>query len=241
MPKGYQLWSRVYAHCMATAIIQQQWPMLPPTVITQMDATRAATVIPIDAVLIANNREIHAYRTQFGQCVGDQGVLTTVVDTTHVAIAHEYVLLVYRRMQYPGIRWHQADTILPDIARVYQRTASQTGFVHLQGATIATMATPNAAFDWLLPSDGHWFVDGEIAQNNRTIHADGYIDGQFSDLQIASYPTPSRIAEQLAHTDVVIVLPEDAPTMAQYLAMAPFPPEYGVVLIPTGQIYAVPR
>jgi hypothetical protein len=40
---------------------------------------------------------------------------------------------------------------------------------------------------------------------------------------------------------MVIVLAEDAPMMAQYLAMAPFPSEYRVVLIPTGQVYALPR
>ena len=241
MPKGYQLWSRVYAQCTAAAMIQQQWPMLPPAVRTQIEATEAASVIPIDGVLVVNQTDIQSYRTQFGQCVGDQGVLTPLVDTTHVAIAHEYVLLVYRRFEYPGMQWHQARTIMPDIARMYNRISARAGFVHLHGATIATAATPITAFDWLLPGDGHWFMDGEIADNNRTIHADGYIDGQFSDLQIVSYPTPSRIAVQLARNDVVIVLPEDAPMMAQYLAIAPFPPEYSVVLIPTGQIYAVPR
>jgi hypothetical protein len=80
-----------------------------------------------------------------------------------------------------------------------------------------------------------------MRHNNRTIHADGYIDGPFSDIQIGAYPTPSRIAMQLERNDVVIVLSEDAPMMAQYLAMAPFPSEYRVVLIPTGQVYALPR
>jgi hypothetical protein len=215
--------------------------MLPPLVRAQMDATAPATVIPIDGVLVANQTDIQSYRTQFGQCVGNHGVLTTVVGETQVAIAHEYVLVAYRRLQYPGMQWHQAHTIMPDIARIYQRMSTQSGFVHLQGATIATSATPNTAFDWLLPSDGHWFMDGEIADSNRTIHADGYIDGPFSDLQIVGYPTPSKIAVQLDRNDVVIVLPEDAPMMARYLALAPFPSEYGVVLIPTGQIYAVPR
>jgi serine/threonine protein kinase len=241
MPKGYQLWSRVYAQCTAAAMISQQWPMLPPAVLAQMEAAEAATVIPIDGLLVANKTDIQSYRTQFGQCVGDQGSVTALLDATQVGIAHEYVLLAYRRFQFPGMQWHTAGTIVPDIAQAYHVMAPHSSFVHLHGAIITRAVTPNNAYDWLLPVDGHWFIDGEIAHNNRTIHADGYIDGPFSDLQIVGYPTPSRIAVQLDRNDVVIVLPEDAPIMAQYLAMAPFPSEYRVVLIPTGKIYALPR
>ena len=241
MPKGFQLWSRVYPQCTAAAIISQQWPMLPPTVLAQMAATEGATVIPIDGLLVANNRDIQSYRTQFGQCVGNDGSVTALLDATQVGIAHEYVLLAYRRFQFPDMQWHTASTIVPDIAQAYHISAPHSSFVHLQLATIATADTPNGAYDWLLPLDGHWFIDGEMRLNNRTIHADGYIDGPFSDIQIGAYPTPSRIAMQLDRNDVVIVLSEDAPMMAQYLAMAPFPSEYRVVLIPTGQVYALPR
>jgi hypothetical protein len=173
--------------------------------------------------------------------VGDDGSVTTQIDATQVGIAHEYVLLAYRRFQFPAMQWHTAGTIMPDIAQAYHVMAPHSSFVHLQLATIATADTPNGAYDWLLPRDGHWFIDGEMRHNNRTIHADGYIDGPFSDIQIGAYPTPRRIAMQLDRNDVVIVLSEDAPMMAQYLAMAPFPSEYRVVLIPTGQVYALPR
>lgn len=241
MPKGYELWSRIYPQCTATAMTKRQWPMLSPTVIAQMDANVAAAPIQIDGLFVANTTEIQQYRTQFAQCVGNEGVLTPASDTTQVAIAHEYALLAYRRFQYPSIQWHDTRTIMIDIAQAYQTMAPRSGFVHLQLATLATGDTSDTAYDWLIPADGHWSVTGSMATHNRTIYADGYVDGPFSDIQIVDYPTPSRLVAQLARNDVVLILPADAPLMAQYLAMAPLPTDYRVMLIPTEHVYAIPR
>jgi hypothetical protein len=241
MPKGYLLWSRIYPQCTATAMIQQQWPMLPPAVVAQMDAGVAPTPISIDGLFVANKSDIDTYQTQFARCVGDAGVVTTTVDTTQVAIAHEYVLIAYRRFQYPNIQWHDTRMMMIDIAQFYQRMSPRAGFTHLQLATLATADTPDRAYDWLLPTDGHWSMTGTMATHNRKIHADGYVAGPFSDMQIVAYPTPSRLAVQLARNDIVVILPADAPMMAQYLAMAPFPTDYRVLLLPTGNVYALPR
>jgi DNA-binding helix-hairpin-helix protein with protein kinase domain len=241
MPKGYMLWSRIYPQCTATAMIQRQWPMLPPAVLAQMDANVAPAPIQIDGLFVANTTEIQRYQTQFAQCVGDEGVLTPTIDMTQVAIAHEYVLVAHRRVQYPDMQWRFARTIMIDIAQSYQTRAPHSGFVHLRLATLASGATPDTAYDWLIPTDGHWAATGRMATHNRTIFADGYVEGPFSDMQIVDYPTPSQLAVQLARNDIVMILPADAPMMAQYLAVAPFPADYRVLLIPTEQIYAVPR
>lgn len=241
MPKGYQLWSRIYPNCTATAMIQQQWPMLPAVIVAQMHASNAPKPISIAGLLQANQIDVLRYHTQFDQCVGDQGVVTATVNANQVAIAHEYVLIAYRRTQYPGIQWYRAQTIVSDIAQAYHKTAPNARFVHLQLATIAPAGSSNATYDWLLPTDGHWLMYGDIAKNTRTIHVDRYVEGPFSDMRIVTYATPSQLAVQLQRHDVVLVLPDDAPMMAQYLSVSPLPIEYNVVLIPTGLMYVLPH